>query len=95
MAEALQRGEHHDPEQVADVQRRRRRVEPDVGGDDAFGEGAAKLIRVGHVLHVSAGLQVFQRSRTGGLSFLYGIHRFQRRHGHLKCAPRNTAPFLA
>ena len=53
LAGLLQPAQHHDLDEVADVQARRRRVEADIGGDRAGRTGLVQLHRMGDLMDVA------------------------------------------
>ena len=62
----LQFAQHHDAEQIADMEARRRAVEADIAGD-GFGAGEpVERCFVGHLVNVAAGLKLVQELRFGG-----------------------------
>ena len=64
----LEAAQHHDGDEVADVQRRRGGVEADVAGDDPCGGGRVELGRVGDLMDIAAQLKGFQEvGLEGGL----------------------------
>jgi len=62
MTESLQDGEHHHPEHVPGVERRRGRVEALIRGDGRRGERFAQGRLIGDVLHIAASHQVIERA---------------------------------
>ena len=53
-ARLLKAAQHHDLDQAADVQRRRRSVEPDIGGLHAFGEFFVETVEIAALVDEAA-----------------------------------------